>query len=663
MDYQNKIIAVIASNFNLKNMFLYIPCYPSNMYENYEIPILFIDNIDLKYFNNYQSTKKYLEQIYNDSNEVIQTKPLYKVIEDDLVIGIITNSNQFVMLNKPEIYINDELENIIDKNHLIIDNIIQNKFNIDENRVLMINNIKLETNFYNNFRNTIFKLLSEYKNFKFKIKIQDIINNYGLIYFDKLKLIRQELEQLSEGNIIFAEYDLNILNNIKHISLCINNTDCDNDFCMINKETNTCNLIIPNVNLITNENNYDIYFTKLSDEFIRYNKTNSFLFDTSKITTYNNIKYNINSDEVILIESILNKELNINKYNIKNMLSNYNTFDTYNINNNNNNNNYKINTDYQNSNNLKLDNIQTNDKITLKLPKSQIEKIKQIQEQYPKTETYSPEITQSKESIDIDEYINQNFKDCRFDKKKLVEGFKESFNDKTINNELYEINIKLENDNKTCYFQFILIILKNYYQNYLNSDKMDNIDIENLKNILIQEYFDNEFTEILLKLTNRYNKTLIMPLLSKLKNLKLKRFEKVNEFKEELSNIIKNPNYLFSYIDLYLICNKFKLPIILICNHPINPLINDSKNYIIMYKNNTDNNYYIVKHPNLLYLRRGDKNLKLLYLSRNLSDYNKFTIDIQNNMNNQDDNELRFNILSDIDNYEDKILLYLKKYQ
>ena len=97
----------------------------------------------------------------------------------------------------------------------------------------------------------------------------------------------------------------NILDNIKNFSLCINNSSCDTDFCMINTSTNICNLIVPKFNLITNDDNYSIYFTKLSDEFTRYNKTKLLLFNSSNFISFNNIKYNINEDEVILMESVL----------------------------------------------------------------------------------------------------------------------------------------------------------------------------------------------------------------------------------------------------------------------------------------------------------------------------------------------------------------------
>ena len=167
MDYENKVIAVVVSNHNDYNSYRYIPCYPSKIYDYYEIPITFIDELTDEVFSDYNSTKEFLEYIYDSTNQIIKCKPAYKIVENDLTIGILTNANQFVMINKPEIYIKDDLPELSDKNYLFTDIIIQNSLNIDEERKQMINNIKLESGFYNSFRNTIFKLLSEYKNYKF----------------------------------------------------------------------------------------------------------------------------------------------------------------------------------------------------------------------------------------------------------------------------------------------------------------------------------------------------------------------------------------------------------------------------------------------------------------------------------------------------------------
>ena len=51
---------------------------------------------------------------------------------------------------------------------------IQTNNEIDNERNDIINNIKLESNFYNSFRNTIIKLLSENKHLKYKIRLQNL---------------------------------------------------------------------------------------------------------------------------------------------------------------------------------------------------------------------------------------------------------------------------------------------------------------------------------------------------------------------------------------------------------------------------------------------------------------------------------------------------------
>ena len=122
----NKVIAVVVSNHNDYGSYRYIPCYPSKIYDYYEIPIIFIDELTDEVFSDYNSTKEFLEYIYDSTNQIIKCKPAYKIVENDLTIGILTNANQFVMINKPEIYIKDDLPELSDKNYLFTDIIIQN---------------------------------------------------------------------------------------------------------------------------------------------------------------------------------------------------------------------------------------------------------------------------------------------------------------------------------------------------------------------------------------------------------------------------------------------------------------------------------------------------------------------------------------------------------
>ena len=84
---------------------LYIPCYPSNINDD-NIPIKFIDELEEIDFVDYNLTINLLNTIYEDSNEIIKCKPMYKIIDNELIITL-TNGNQYVMINKPELYILD----------------------------------------------------------------------------------------------------------------------------------------------------------------------------------------------------------------------------------------------------------------------------------------------------------------------------------------------------------------------------------------------------------------------------------------------------------------------------------------------------------------------------------------------------------------------------
>jgi len=624
VDYESKVIAVLVSSEEFEN-YRYIPCFPSKMYEYETIDTIFIDELSDEYFAEYNETKDFLEKIYIDSNEIIQCKPLNKVVEDELVVGIITNANQFVMLSKPALYINDELEILSDKNYIFTDTIIQNKFNIDDDRREMINNIKLESGFYNSFRNTVLKLLSEYKNMKFNIRLQDIIKNNAVIYFDKIKLIREELESLVDNYVMFAQYDPKILNGIKNFSSCINNTNCDSDYCMVKPETNICNLIIPETNLITSDSNVDIYFTKLADEFARYNKTKLVLFNPSKFISFNNIKYNINNDEVIIMESALAREITTSNYNIKDPYSNLNTFDTHNIKNNkqvNKVNTENIKVEYTEFN---MEQLKPNQKVILKLPQEQIDKIREIEEKYAAANAKAnadnvddpaePDVQE-----DNDVVVGQNIYDyaknmeCKHKKLAVKEKLHKFFVPKISE---FFFTIVDDNTQKTlglCSAELILYIIKHYYVN--NGDNsMKDMTGTDIKNILIDEYFKHDYTEALLVMAQAYNKTRLTTIMTQYATkMKSSIFVKTDEFKNLLMRIINDDAYVFNYVDIYLLAMKYELPIILVSNSVINAKIN-LEPYVILNKNENNDNYYFIKLPSSDH--RGLKNYKLLVTSQN----------------------------------------------
>ena len=146
------------------------------------------------------------------------------------------------------------------------------------------------------------------------------------MYFEKLRLVKDELDNVSENNIKFINYDKKILDKIKRISTCMNNS-CDTDFCMKN-EDDSCSLIVQKTNLINEKDNEELYYLKLSDEFIRNIRTKTFLFE-NKNQGLTNIKYNIDKNELVIFQSSINNNLFNSKNVIKNDYENYTNVETF----------------------------------------------------------------------------------------------------------------------------------------------------------------------------------------------------------------------------------------------------------------------------------------------------------------------------------------------
>ena len=181
---------------------------------------------------------------------------------------------------------------------------------IDKERVDYIKKIKLETSFYNVFRNTIRILINDYENFKLREKIEQELSKEYIIYSEKLTNIERLLRQLVKDKIQFTG-DKNYYKLINEVSTCIvkdkEKCSASPNLCVVT-ENGQCNLILPVRNLITNKINDPIYYGRMSDELIRYTRIKSFMFQPQTYLSFNNIGYNLRENEIIMIQSLLTQE-------------------------------------------------------------------------------------------------------------------------------------------------------------------------------------------------------------------------------------------------------------------------------------------------------------------------------------------------------------------
>jgi hypothetical protein len=328
LNFNNKVIGVVAEEPGTSNNTGFIPCYPSALDEDLKKDLDFVFMTDLSLWNTYDNTVRFLNKLDNRSKKRraepdIPCKPAFKIVEDEHVVGILTNTNQFIQLSQPirldEVNPDLDIPSINNNNYIInkdanpmVNTEVEftTRNDVDEVRVDYIKKIKLETNFYNVFRNTIRILLNDYENVKIREKIENEMTKEYIIYSEKLKNITKLLHDLIKNKIQFTG-DENYYKLINEVSTCIvkNKESCENtpNLCAVT-ENGSCDLILPEKNLITKKENEPIYYGRMADELIRYNRIKSFMLQPQTYLSFGSIGYNLRDNEIILIQSLLTQE-------------------------------------------------------------------------------------------------------------------------------------------------------------------------------------------------------------------------------------------------------------------------------------------------------------------------------------------------------------------
>ena len=308
LNYDSKVIGVVAvsKDSNTKG---FIPCFPS-------APSAAMTNLiwmDDVYTDTYENTKSFLEKVYNETKRQVPCKPVIKVIEDGLVVGLLTLTNQFIQLSEPtQDTFGNDLKIVNNLNYISTDKKISTSEKVDDDRINYIKKIKLETNFYNVFRNTARYLLGQFQHNELRHEIESKSVSTQL-YLKKIRSIEQLLRQLMAQHIVFHDYEEKDLLALSTISNCYGN--CKNKpYCQkkspINESDNDsdCALKVPRTNLINQKSNEVFYFGKLADEIVRYSRIKTFIFNPKNVLTFTTLKYNLRDNEIILLQSLLTQE-------------------------------------------------------------------------------------------------------------------------------------------------------------------------------------------------------------------------------------------------------------------------------------------------------------------------------------------------------------------
>ena len=293
LNYDNKTIGIYVQENDIE---FFVPLNPSSIIKDIEYKLI-NDTMWIDYTN----TKSMLTKFYNDTKGIVNCLPKFKIVNDEFIVGILTNGNQFVKIVNIEDNINDDLPIKYDYDLFEIEkNIHENIDIIDKDRNKLIHYLKLEKKFYTTFVNTIKYVI--YKDDDVE-NVRNIINsNSETVSKDKYDELYNIIENITDNYVEFIDFDdESVLLDLFDINLCF--IENNNDYCKLKDDNNV--LLIPKNNLYNNEDNKTKYISSLVYDLL-FNEIikNQFINESHNIINLDST-YVSNDNEIILLEKKL----------------------------------------------------------------------------------------------------------------------------------------------------------------------------------------------------------------------------------------------------------------------------------------------------------------------------------------------------------------------
>lgn len=306
VNYRNKVIGVtVRLDVHHTKPEVMVPCFPSAPSTKFKNPVPIKSMDDDTVWKDYTTTRDTLTKIYQESEHKIPCLPKVKVMEDELVVGFLTATNQFVQVMPPFAeQIDDGIPVHQSVNPNVADATITTTQMADTTRVETMTRIRLENQFYIAFRNTVRDLLNNYVYKENRSALSSIIESQKYLYPQKLSQLEKELRTLVSNKVVFVDIDMDVLLELNEIVEC--NPDAkESPYCLI-KENGVQQLSIPKTNLLSKtQDNESMYYIRMADELLRNNRVRLFMFEPETYFNLVDIRYKIHADEFILSQTAL----------------------------------------------------------------------------------------------------------------------------------------------------------------------------------------------------------------------------------------------------------------------------------------------------------------------------------------------------------------------
>jgi hypothetical protein len=283
---RGKVIGLGVKN---QKMIGFVPCYPNSIIPYTDIfPYQYIFINDFKW-NNYRDTIDFLTNL-NAKDSTIQCGISFQVVEEDHVVGFLTQTNQFIQIDPPiNITEKDDIPILDSYNYNTTDKELLED-NDDMERMEYVDKIKTETELENMFLSYFIYLLSEPLYEKTLEQIITLSNDNIMFESDKKSSIEKLLKEMVDIRFIeeFTEED-------KKKTLNCFVEECDS-------------ILFPKINLINGTDNEKKYYDKLTNYITKYPIVKQQIKNPNLYLMFTPTKLSINNDELYIMQQFLTKE-------------------------------------------------------------------------------------------------------------------------------------------------------------------------------------------------------------------------------------------------------------------------------------------------------------------------------------------------------------------
>jgi len=286
LNYQGKTIAVLAK-MSASDAAIWLPCAPSARRKG--LAVDYMDNEEL--WQSYETTVRLLSQFQTK----LPVKPQWKIREDGLVVGFLTETNQFVPIQPNQDIVMDDIRLYEGVSAISIDKAFSSGKGADKTRREKAKHIQLETEFYHVFRNKLRDLTNHLSNVAVKTRMQALASAAE---------IEPLLKSLAKGHVVFVDIGEDVLLDLSEVNECVGK---ETPYCIV-KENGASQLALPKNHLLSKLDNEVVYYGRLADELARNERVKAFFYDVKTRISAKSVDYSIRADEFVLPQSAFTAE-------------------------------------------------------------------------------------------------------------------------------------------------------------------------------------------------------------------------------------------------------------------------------------------------------------------------------------------------------------------